>query len=124
MKTKFWWAHYLLIMLLNVANRCYAFDYVMGDAFYSYSTQSQPAKGASYIDSTFHTTITRITNSVSDHGQWGTGCGYSTWNPQSSDGRYLLFLKLSSLNSASGYALYDATTFQYIKTISQLQWWN
>ena len=123
MKTKIM-SVFVISASLLLSRNTLAFNYVMGDTLYPDSTQSQTAKGVSYVDSTLHTTITRVTDSASDHGKWGTGCGYSTWNPQSSDGRYLLFLKLSSLNSSSGYALYDATTFQYIKTISQLQWWN
>jgi len=101
-----------------------AFEYVLGDALFPYSTQAQPAKGASYVDPTFHTTVTRVTRSSSEHRGWGTTTGYSTWNPLSSDGRHLLLMKLADLSTAGGYVLYDASTFSYLRTLRTLEWWN
>ena len=98
------------------------FQYVMGDQNYAYSTQAQPAKGQSYVDATYHTTITRITDAAADYGSTGVGVqtNYSTWDPLSSDGQYLLLYGIQSLSPASddGFRLYNANTYAYIKNLS------
>ena len=107
----------------------YAFDYVTGDTLYPYSTQAQPAKGASYVDGRYNTTVTRITSSVADRGSWGTGAGYSTWTPISSNGQYLIFMNLNSKTDGGPYVCYNAADNTYNATISgylntYLGWWN
>ncbi len=116
----------IIALLLNISFVC-AFDYVFGDTMYPYSTQVQPAKGASYTDSVYHTNITRITNALTDRGTWGTTSGYSTWDPQSSDGNYLVFMNLDALGigGGGGYVLYNATNYQYIRNLDpEIQSWN
>lgn len=99
--------------------------YVFGDLFYTYSSRTSIAKNESYIDTVFHTTIRRVTDSKSDRNEWGTGAGYSTWDPQSSDGQYLLFMKHGSRTTAGGYVVYHAGTLAFVKDVSStLQWWN
>lgn len=115
---------FVTVVLLSFTSAADAFTYTLGTTNYPYSTQAKPAKAASYIDTTMNTTVTRVTNSTTDHGAWGTGAGYSTWNPLSSDGKYLVFMQLSNLSSAAGYVLYDASTFAFIKTLPALNWWN
>ncbi len=112
-----------LALLVTGLSSAQGIDYVTGTTLYPYSTQSKPAKGESYIDTTYHTPVTRVTNSASDSGAWGTITGYSTWSPLSSDGRYLLLYGLVNLSSGSGYLLYDATTFRFIGKMPFL-WWN
>lgn len=90
--------------------------YVMGNRFYPYSTQPQPNKAETVTDSTFHIPVTRISNGASDHKGGDTAIGYSTWNPLSSDGNYLLL-------GGSGYTVYNAHTFAYIRA-TPLEWWN
>lgn len=91
--------------------------YVMGDTFYPYSDQLKPAKGQSYIDSTYHTRVTRVTDAAADSGTWGMSVNYATWNPLSSDGKYLALAPCSSVNDCGGVALYDAHTFAYWKSV-------
>jgi len=112
------------MLILSLASVSEAFTYILGDTKYTYSTQAKPAKGASYVDATFGTTVTRVTNSATDHGGWGTITGYSTWDPLSSNGSYLLLMKLTDLSSAGGYVLYNANTFAFVKELPILDWWN
>ncbi len=95
-----------------------AITYVLGDKLYTYSTQAQSSKGGSYVDSTYNTTITRITNSSPDRGAWGTSTGYSTWNPLSSDGSHLIFMNLSDVSDGGPYVCYNASDNSYNPTIS------
>ncbi len=97
--------------------------YVMGDEYYPYSSQAKPAKGESYADSTYNATVMRITASKSDYGGWGTGTGYSTWDPLSSDGKYLILLSIANPSSAGGYVLFDAVSHQFVRHLPLL-WWN
>jgi hypothetical protein len=95
------------------------FQYVLGTTKYAYSTQAQPAKGASFTDSTYHTTIRRVTDSANESKQaYGTITEYPTWDPSSSDGKYLVFQTVVNPSSASGpYVLYDGQTFAYLGTL-------
>jgi hypothetical protein len=99
-------------------------QYVLGDALYPYSAQPKPQRGQSYVDSTYHLTVTRLTSSQSDSGKWGTMTGYATWNPLSPDGKYLILLTIDGLQSAGGYVLYDADNFKFIRLLSFAHWWN
>ncbi|MBZ5631478.1 MAG: Ig domain-containing protein, partial [Acidobacteriia bacterium] len=96
-----------------------AFQYVLGDTLYPYSTQAKPAKGATFTDSTYHVPVTRVSNGSSD-GIGDVVVNYSTWNPLSSDGNYLLF------NGANivGFALYDAHTYAYLGAVTAPDYWN
>jgi hypothetical protein len=118
-----------VFLLLGAMSARAQFQYVMGDTAYTYSTQAQPAKGQSYVDSTFHTTITRVTNAATDYGSTGYGVqtNYSTWDPLSSDGQYLLLYGIQSLSPATddGFRLYNANTYAYIKDLNTwLRGWN
>ena len=115
---------FAILPLICLAGNALAFDYYLGDNLITYSSQANPAKGASYTDSPYGTTVTRITNRATDgHGQWGVGCGYSTWAPHNSNDNALLLYLLSDLNTASGYAVFKADG-TYVKTLSTLQWFN
>jgi hypothetical protein len=91
-----------------------SFQYVLGDALYPYSTQSKPDKGQSYVDSKYHTTITRVTDSNADRNTWGTITEYPQWDPSSSDGKYILFESCEKVTYCGGYVLYDAITYKYL----------
>jgi hypothetical protein len=113
----------LLALLVVSLASAQAINYVMGTTRYTYSTQTKPAKGGSYVDTTYHTTVTRVTNSGSDSGEWGTITGYATWSPLSSDGKYLLLYGLSSINDGDGYLLYNASSFAYVAKMP-FGWYN
>jgi hypothetical protein len=106
------------IIVAAVSTQAAAFSYVMGDSAYAYSSQAQPAKGASYVDSTYNTTVTRVTNTSGDTGKWGTQVEYSTWDPESSDGAYLMFQTLANLSNASSYVVYNAATGAIVRTLT------
>ena len=64
----------------------------MGDALYAHIPPAKPAKGDSYIDPNFHTTITRITDGEVEVPGHGIHPEYGTYRSISSDGRYLLLV--------------------------------
>jgi hypothetical protein len=101
--------------------------YVLGKTNYTYSTQAQPAKNGSYVDGTYGTTVTRVTHSAAEHGQAsGTGCGYSTWSPESSDGNWLVFNTIASVTGiqSGGYALYTGAGTYVRMLTNYIQSWN
>jgi hypothetical protein len=117
-------------------------QYTLGDTLYPYSTQSQPSKGASYTDPTYHLTVTRLTDINSDnpsiHASSSSGCGYGigsgypTWNPLNSDRSKIILYGIQSdcAQNAYGYQLYNASTGVLIEDLkpgvnsSPLAWWN
>ncbi len=99
-----------------------SFNYTMGTTLYPMGTPAKPAKGASITEANFGTTITRVT-AASESGSWGVGTGYSTWSPKSSDGAYLMLYGLSSLTASSGYLLYNASTFAFVRQLP-FGWYN
>ena len=63
---------FAIIILLLLSGNAHSFDYYMGDNLVTYSSQAQPAKGGTYVDNNYGTTITRITNHTTDGGgAWG-----------------------------------------------------
>lgn len=99
-----------LLLVLGLVSVAYAITYITGTTLYTYSSQAKPVKGGSFVDSTYNTTITRLTNAPTDGAsQWGMTTEYSTWNCESSDGNYLVLLGLSAVNSSGDYCLYSST---------------
>jgi len=116
------------LMLLCVAfmpAKAFSFNYILGDTLYPYSTQSQPAKGASYTDATYNTTVTRFTSGASESGSaWGCTSEYSTYSPESSDKNWVVVEGISSLSNSSGYHLYNGAG-AYVGSLSAyIQSWN
>jgi hypothetical protein len=112
-------------------NSLYAFDYVIGETLYPYSTKSALAsKGDSYIDPVYHTTMTRVSKtSVDRSSEFGTGIGYSTWNPLSNDGTHILLYGLAGYSAAQGYTVYNTVDNSYNATMTgylrnYAGWWN
>ena len=105
-----------------------SFNYTKGITNYSYSTQSQPAKNGTYIDSPFNTTVRRLTNYDTDgvpQGAAGLSTGYPTWNPDNYDKRYVLFQIMSSGGGAAGYVVYKTSDWSFYRNLSSvLQGWN
>ncbi len=121
--------------LMLLPGMAFSFSYTLGDTLYTYSSQSQPAKGASFIDSTYNTTITRFTNIAVDNpsipSNGGVGCGYNTYNPVSNDGTRIMLYGINSVPgiAAYGYQLYDINgvfiaDLHAGKNSSPLSWWN
>lgn len=104
----------LVYIIIGITNG-YAFDYVMGTTLYPYSAQTKPIKGGTYLDLPYNTMITRVTDAKNDYGGFGAIASYATWNPLSSDGRFLLFGRTASVSAGGGFTLYDAITFQWIE---------
>ncbi len=113
------------MVLTFIPNIGWAFNYVLGDDLYPYSTEPMPGKGASYVDTKYNTKVTRMTNSALEHGSaWGSVTEYSTFSPESSDGNWLVVEGISSLSQSSGYYLYTAAG-GYVGSLSPyIQLWN
>ncbi|KAA6458307.1 hypothetical protein DYQ86_20545 [Acidobacteria bacterium AB60] len=92
-------------------------QYTLGQTNYAYSSAPRPAKGETYTDPIFHVPITRITDAKPDAGQWGMSVNYATWNPLSSDGRYLALAPCQAVTSCGGVDLYDAQTLRHLKSV-------
>lgn len=113
----------VLVIFIYYIPAANAFNYVMGDTSYIYDiSPSKPAKSSFFVDPLFNTTVTRITNHVTDSsGASRAGVEYSTWSPLSSDGRYLL-LELGQ----NGYGVWNAgPPYTFYKNVSSvLAGWN
>jgi hypothetical protein len=109
---------------LAVGGSAGSFEYVLGDTHYPYSTQPQPAgKGASFVDSTYHLPVTRITTTNADRNSYGTITEYPTFDPSSADGQFIIFQGCASLQAyenagCGGYLLYNLQTYQFIRSLS------
>jgi hypothetical protein len=101
-------------------------QYVLGETQYSNSAQPPIAKGQSYTDAIFHIPVTRITDAAADLGIWGMSVNYSTWNPLSNDGAYLLLMGCNSdVNDCSHFVVYDANTYKIVRDVSStMRGWN
>ncbi len=77
---------------------------------------SQPSKGESIVDPSFHTTITRITDADNDLGlpDKHMRINYARFDIANSDGSMILLLG----NSGGGWHLYNGNTFEYIKALN------
>lgn len=96
-------------------------QYTMGDTLYPYSTQAAISKGQSYTDATYHVPVTRITNATADLGLWGMTTNYSTWNPLSSDGNYLILMGCdNNVYDCSHLVVYDANTHNVVRDIAPI----
>jgi hypothetical protein len=91
-----------------------AFPFVQGTDPYAPPALPMPAKGASFVDPSFHTTITRLTDKGPD-GYSGPGIEneYATSSPENADGTRLILRG----NDGSWY-LYNATSFKLIEVLS------
>ncbi|KAA6458306.1 hypothetical protein DYQ86_20540 [Acidobacteria bacterium AB60] len=103
--------------LTLTVNAVSSFSYVFGTTLYPYSTQAPIAKGQTYTDPTFHVPVTRVSNATSDLGVWGMSVNYATWNPLSSDRKYLALAPCSSVTDCGSVALYDPQTYAYVSTV-------
>ncbi|MBZ5630063.1 MAG: discoidin domain-containing protein, partial [Acidobacteriia bacterium] len=109
-----------LSLSLAVGTADSPFEYVMGDSLFPYSTEAKPAKGGTFTDSTYHVPVTLVSGGIAE-GNGSTVVNYSTWNPLSSDGNYLLF---NGSVWGRGFVLYDAHTYAYVRAIPSLDYWN
>ncbi len=80
------------LLLFGEASPVFGFDYVMGDALYPHNPGPKPAKGQSYIDPNFNTTITRLTDGQADVPDAGIYPEYGTYRSINSNGNYLLLV--------------------------------
>lgn len=86
-----------------------------------YSSQSQPAKGSSFTDSTYNVSVKRVTNTATDEpGSFGTITEYPSWDLSSSDGAYLLFTSCDTQAHYQGgstgcnnYVLYNSSGYTF-----------
>ncbi|MGC9161973.1 MAG: hypothetical protein ACP5F9_00275 [Thiomonas sp.] len=90
----------------------------VGKAPVSYTALAKPAKGQRITDPDFGTTIIRITDGVSDFNNLCVAPAYPTamaWNCDET--RFILYAPGSTAQAGGkqGWALYDGTTYQFIK---------
>jgi len=114
-----------IAILILLSFNGYAFDYVMGNTNYTYSTQAQPSKGESFVCSTFNTTIRRITNWHTDgvphpSGAKGLSTGYPTWNPDNYDHTYVLLQIMDSGGGVSSYVVYKTAGWSFYKDLGSI----
>ncbi|MEW6745163.1 MAG: hypothetical protein AB1486_20615 [Planctomycetota bacterium] len=90
------------------------FEFVMGTELYATPDVAMPAKGTSFTDPTFHTTIVRVTDGAED-GYIGPGIQneYSKMDPENEDGA-LLILR----GNSAAYYLYDPSSYQMLQQLT------